>query len=93
MNIECGEYTLKSDSMNMWIEKNYISEKTGKEASKVVTGYCQDIEHLLKNFCERRFRGSEATSMKELLRDLHVIEDDLNALAASLGKKLEGVKL
>lgn len=90
MNIECGEYTLKSDPMNFWIEKKVTSKKSGNEYGNVVTGYCPTIAHLLKNFTERRFRGSDATNMKDLLHDLQAVEADLQALAEILGKKFEG---
>lgn len=92
MNIECGEYILKSDPLNFWIEKKVKSQKSGDEYGKVVTGYCPTIAHLLKSFTERKFRGSNATNMKDLLHDLHAVESDLKDLAASLGKEFDGVK-
>lgn len=92
MRIECGDYTLKSDQMNFWIEKKKTSKKSGDEYGDIVTGYCPTIPHLLNSFAERKFRGSDATNMKELMQELKDAESDLKALAASLGEQFKGVK-
>lgn len=95
MEIKCGEYILKSDSMNLWIEKEFISKKgknAGKTATRVVSGYHRDFEHLLDDFAMRRVRGSDAKSVTELLKDIMVIESDLRDLAKELETKLNEVK-
>ena len=87
MNIECGNYILKSDNMNLWVEEMYTTKK-GEDASRVVTGYHQDFEHLAESFMMRRIRGSDAESMKQLLADMKSAESDMRHIIKKLAKEV-----
>ena len=84
MEIDCGKYILKSDPQCMWIEEKVVAEKgktAGKEYTRRVSGYCSNFAHLLENFAEHRTRESKAHTMQELLKDLTVIEKDIQEIA------------
>lgn len=92
MNIEVGDYILKSDGLSMWIEQKYISKaKNGeeKEATKRVTGYLPTFQMLFQNFVQHKVRGSEAVNMQEILNDLAAVEKELHVLAEGIGKELD----
>lgn len=86
MEIDCGNYILKSDPQCMWIEKKITVKKgksAGKEYSRRVSGYCMNFQQLLENFAEHMTRESDAHDMQELLKDLTTIEKDMQAIAAN----------
>lgn len=92
MNIEVGNYILKSDGLSMWIEQKCTGKsKDGKERETVkrVTGYLPTFQMLLQNFVQHKVRGSEAANMKEILHDLAAAEKDLHVLAEGIGKELD----
>lgn len=85
MEIDCGKYILKSDPQCMWIEEKVTVKKgktAGKEYTRRVSGYCMNFKQLLQNFAEHRTLESDAHDMQELLKDMTVIEKDIQAIAA-----------
>ena len=80
MKIEIGEYTVYSDAYSMWIMKNYRRKnKKGEEKIQAVrvAGYSSDWEDLLDSFLEHAYRGSDATTVRELLKDMEKAEKDI----------------
>ena len=64
MEIESGNYVLKSDNYNLWIEKKGIAKKkdgTEAETSRKVAGFSSTFEALLLDFAKVRIKSSEST--------------------------------
>lgn len=96
MNIEAGDYILKSDGLSMWIEQKYIGKNKSNEETEYtrrVTGYFPTFQMLLQNFVQHKARGSEAANMQEILADLAAVEKDLHVLAEGIGKELDKKKV
>lgn len=80
MEIKIGKYIMKSDQYCMWIEEEYEGkdkDDNPKLAYRRVAGYSMNFEQLMKSFCEHKFRGSGASDLRELLKDLAQIQDDM----------------
>ena len=92
MEIESGNYVLKSDNYNLWIEKKGITKKkdgTEAETSRKVAGFSSTFEALLLDFAKVRIKSSESTNMKELLKEASEIEKELLDMARDFGKGLD----
>lgn len=92
MNIEVENYILKSDGLSMWIEQKYMGKsKDGKDKEYVkrVTGYLPTFQMLFRSFVQRKIRGSEASNMQEILKDLAEVEKELHVLADGIGKGID----
>lgn len=110
MVINCGKYTIKSDSYCLWItEKTQGKKKKGKDADadadieelgessyeRRVAGFSPTFESLLKNFVDRKFRGSDAKTVKQFLTDAANIEKQLKTFVDAIAEEygLDNVKL
>lgn len=83
MKIKVGNYILKSDKLNFWIEEGYVKEKgkhKGETDIRNVTGYCYTFEKCLKTFRERKIGESDATNMLKLLEVLQSLFEDIDAI-------------
>ena len=83
MEIKVGKYIMKSDKFCLWLEEEYESQddKTkGKLMTKQVAGYCCSFENLLNDFVDKQIKGSDAKSIKELLKVLKQTTEDIKAL-------------
>lgn len=75
MEINVGNYIIKSDKYNLWIEKKYTNKK-GAESVTKVAGYARDFRELLDSFIKHQCRISDAKTAKKLLEDLKKAEND-----------------
>lgn len=83
MKIPVGKYTLQSDSFSMWITEKYEGEDSKgrkRERERKVAGYSWSWNNLVRDFCDRKFRSSEAETVKELLKELKQTLDDMKML-------------
>lgn len=90
MNIECGRYTIHSDNFCMWITERVETKKdgkpTGKYAERVVAGYVETPVALMEDFIDKKTRNSDATTLKELLKDMAKAEKDVKAIIKAIKK-------
>lgn len=87
MKIKMGKYTIKSDSMNIWIEEERESKrKDGTMGTTMVKvgGYCRTIDDTLKSFMHYKVRDSEANSIREFLADIKQMELDVEMMIDKL---------
>lgn len=90
MKIECGRYTVNGDSYCLWINETYetkdpkTKEKTGKTREERVAGYCENFEQLLEDFVDRKTRNSDATTLKEMLKELASAEREAKKIAKTI---------
>lgn len=70
-------YTLRMDSLCMWIEKNVKSKKTNKEYGQRVTGYHQSYERLFLDFAKRKIRDLDAAEVSKALEEMKEIEKEV----------------
>lgn len=84
MEIKVGRFFLRSDQYGLWVEEEYTSQgkggRPGKTQTKKVAGYSRTLAQLYDSFVKHNFRASEATTVKELLKDLKQIEEDLSEI-------------
>lgn len=79
MKIEVGDYTLNSDSMNLWITQKYqVKSKDGKPktAERRVAGYCATWKELMISFARAGLKRSDANTMRQLMADVKKLADD-----------------
>lgn len=82
MEIRVGKYIMKSDFYCMWIEEEYEGkDKKGnvKTYTRRVAGYSMNFDQLMKSFCEHKYRGSGAEDLRDLLKELAQIQEDMEA--------------
>ena len=73
MKIEVGKYTLCSDQYSLWIEESYEgkdSKGRAKMQTRRVAGYAGNMAILMKQFCNHKYKSSDAETMRELLKEL-----------------------
>ena len=80
MDIRVGRFILRSDEKSMWIEEEYQSKgknnKPGRVQRRKVAGYTNNIDNLIRQFCEHKHMASEATTVEELIKEWKQIADD-----------------
>ena len=80
MDIRVGRYYLRSDMYAMWIEEEYQSKgkdgKPGRVQRRKVAGYTNNIDNLIRQFCEHKHMASEATTVEELIKELKQTAED-----------------
>lgn len=80
MNIQIGRFLLRSDEKSMWIEEEYQSKgkdgKPGRVQRRKVAGYTNNIDNLIRQFCEHKHMASEATTVEELIKEWKQIAED-----------------
>ena len=86
MEIKVGNYILRSDRFCMWLEEKY-TDKKGKDATRMVAGYCTSFKQLLDDFTEKKIKGTDAKTMKELLAVMEQTLDDIEAMHREAVKK------
>lgn len=75
MEVKIGRYTVKSDPNCMWIvetRKNARRDAKGSvndEVDGLVAGYVNNIDQLYEDFLDRKFRNSDARSVKDFLEE------------------------
>ena len=83
MEVKIGKYIIRSDAYCMWIDEEYEGKTKGGEpklATRQVAGYVRTFEELLANFAEKRMRNSDATEVKDVLKDFTKCEADIKML-------------
>ena len=80
MEIRVGRFLLRSDDKSMWIEEEYQSKgkdgKPGRVQRRKVAGYTNNIDNLVRQFCEHKHMASEATTVEELIKEWKQIIED-----------------
>lgn len=80
MEIQVGRYYLRSDQYCIWIEEEYQSKgkdgKPGRVQRRKVAGYTNNIDNLIRQFCEHKHMASEATTVEELIKEWKQIAED-----------------
>ncbi len=79
MEIKIGDYKVQSDSMNLWVTKDSVSSN-GTHTEKKVAGYAQNFEQLYTQFIDAKLRGSDATKIKDLLKEVKEKREELLSL-------------
>ena len=98
MEIKIGNYVVKSDSMNIWIEKKGTvsdekSKNFGKETWTRCSGYHYTIDAMLDSFFQQSIRKSEATTMEELRNEIEETKAVIREIRDSItltSKELKG---
>ena len=84
MEIKVGRFILRSDQYCMWIEEEYQSKgkdgKQGRVQRRKVAGYTNNIDNLIRQFCEHKHMASEATTVEELIKEWKQIAEDATLL-------------
>ena len=75
MNIKIGTYSLRSDSMQLWVEHSRPNEN-GKETITKVAGYSPDFKTLCESFFRHHYRCSGATEMGDFIKDMAKAEEE-----------------
>ena len=80
MDIRVGRFILRSDEKSMWIEEEYQSKgkdgKPGRVQRRKVAGYTNNIDNLIRQFCEHKHMASEATTVEALIKEWKQIAED-----------------
>ena len=80
MEIRVGKFILRSDQYCMWIEEEYQSKgkdgKPGRVQRRKVAGYTNNIDNLIRQFCEHKHMASEATTVEALIKEWKQIAED-----------------
>jgi len=79
MEIKIGDYKVQSDSMNLWVTKDFISSK-GTHTEKKVAGYATNFEQLYTQFVDASLRGSDATKTRDFLQKVKEEREELLSL-------------
>lgn len=84
MDIRVGRFILRSDEKSMWIEEEYQSKgkdgKPGRVQRRKVAGYTNNIDNLIRQFCEHKHMASEATTVEALIKEWKQIAEDVALL-------------
>lgn len=92
MEVKVGRYTVKSDPYCMWItetRKNAhagVREIKNEEVESIVAGYVNTIDQLYEDFCDRKFRNSDAQSVKDFLSEAVSIKKDIVKVCKAMRK-------
>lgn len=91
MEIRIGNYILRSDGMSLWIEEEYEGKdaKTGrkKKQTRRVAGYAGNWSILARQFCEHKYKNSDAESVREFLKEMEQTFQDMLMLNEAAVKK------
>ena len=83
MDIKVGKYSLRSDMYSLWVEEEYEGKDANdkpKKAKRRVAGYAGNMEILTRQFCEHRYKDSDAETVRELLKILTQTFEDMKTL-------------
>ena len=93
VKIEAGDYVLRGDNFNLWVEKMMSVRDDETMKYKLVpvrvTGYCSTYTQLLKSFLSKNIKEAECDKIKKYITKLQMIESDLTKLADQLGEDLD----
>ena len=97
MEIRVGKYILRSDQFCMWIEEEYQSKgkdgKPGRVQKRKVAGYTNNIDNLIRQFCEHKHMASEATTVEELIKEWkQIIEDAAELKKTAVSNDLKAMR-
>ena len=82
MNIDCGKYILRSDSLCIWIEEKRNSKKeTGKGYNQRITGYMTSFSSVAADFLHEKMLSEDDSTIETVLSRL-----------ASAEKEIEGIQ-
>lgn len=90
MEIKVGKYRMMSDTMSMWIMEDYeTKDSKGKprKAERRVAGWAGNMQILCRQFNRHRYMGSDAESMRELLKVLSQTMTDMEELNSKAVKE------
>ena len=91
MEIRIGNYIIRSDGLCMWVEEEYDGKdaKTGKtkKQTRRVAGYAGNWSILTRQFCEHRYKSSDAESVREFLKEMEQTFQDMLMLNEAAVKK------
>ena len=90
MKIQVGRYTLESDLYSMWISEECEGKDANgkpKKSTRRVAGYARDMKNLTSQFCDHKYKSSDAETMRELLKVLTQTFEDMKALDEAAVKK------
>lgn len=79
MEIRVGNFILRSDQWNYWIEEEYIGKDAKgreKKATRRVAGYASSLDNLIHQFAEHKHKAIGADTMTKLIRELKQIAED-----------------
>lgn len=79
MEIRVGRFILKSDTMCLWIDEEYIGtdkDKKPKKMTRRVAGYASSYANLLRQFTDHKHKAIGADTMTKLIRELKQIAED-----------------
>ena len=75
MKIDLGNgYWLRSDALNLWVTKERTVKDKDATYEATVSGYHRNIPDLMVDFIDRRIGESQATSIKELEKEIRKIK-------------------
>ena len=78
MRIELDDkYVLCSDKWCCWVMEKRIAEKTGAPYEVPATGYYHNFEQLVESQVNQRVLESQATSLKDLAKDIRSTKKEL----------------
>ena len=81
-----------SDSMNMWITKKVARKKrdgTGeREYEELVSGYHQDLDHLLESLFLRKVRGIDKTKLEDINKEIAQYRKEVVKFSKEISKKI-----
>ena len=80
------KHTLNSDQYCYWISITVVSEKTGKEYERVVSGYYSNANDVISSFIDRKIRGSEADSLKKLYKEVEDLKKQVKGWKVKVEK-------
>lgn len=92
MEVKIGRYTVKSDPHCMWITETRKNAHAGKrevkndEVDGMVAGYVNNIDSLYEDFCDRKFRNSDAKDVKSFLEEAISIKADIVKVCKKMRK-------
>ena len=81
MNIDCGKYILRSDSMCIWIEeKKKSKKKSGTEYTQRITGYMTTFSAVAADFLHEKILSGDDSTIDTILNRLKTAEEEIEAI-------------
>lgn len=74
----CDNYRLTSDPYNIILEQRKVNKKNGQEYWTADSFY-RTVEQALDALLQKRIRGSEATTLKELRNEVREAKEQIAA--------------
>ena len=81
MNIDCGKYILRSDSLCIWIEEKKKSKKgSGTEYTQRITGYMTTFSAVAADFLHEKTLSGDDSAIDSILNRLKTAEEEIEAI-------------